>query len=57
MFHAIRRAIALLVLVLSGAGFFLSSWIVVPAPTYSLLMLGVGAPEVSPWLILLNAAP
>jgi len=47
----------LLVLVLSGAGFFLSSWIVVPAPTYSLLMLGVGAPEVSPWLILLNVVP
>lgn len=44
-----------LVLLLSGAALFLSSWIVVPAPTMSLLPLGVGAPEVSPWLVVLNA--
>jgi acetyl esterase/lipase len=40
---------------LSLGGLFLSLWIVVPAPTMALLPLGVGAPEVSPWLILLNA--
>lgn len=41
--------------ILSLGGLFLSLWIVVPAPTMTLLTLGVGAPEVSPWLILLNA--
>lgn len=40
--------------ILSLVGFFLSLWIVVPAPTFSLLPLGIGAPEVSPWLIVLN---
>lgn len=39
---------------LSLVGLFLSLWIVVPAPVFALLPLGVGAPEVSPWLILLN---
>lgn len=33
---------------------FLSLWIVVPAPVFSLLPLGVGAPEISPWLVLLS---
>ncbi len=42
-------------LLLSGIGLFLSLWIVVPAPTLSLLPLGVGAPEISPWLFILNA--
>ncbi len=42
-------------LLLSLVGFFLSIWIVIPAPTMSLLPLGVGAPEVSPWLFLVNA--
>ena len=36
-------------------GLFFSLWVVVPAPTAFLLPLGVGAPEVSPWLIILNA--
>jgi hypothetical protein len=31
---------------------FLTSWMVLPAPNYSLLALGVGAPELSPWLAL-----
>lgn len=35
-------------------GFFLSIWIIIPAPTFFLLPLGVGAPEVSPWLIVVN---
>ncbi|MBW4521501.1 MAG: alpha/beta hydrolase [Scytolyngbya sp. HA4215-MV1] len=41
-------------LLLSGVALFLSIWIVIPAPTLSLLPLGVGAPEVSPWLLVLN---
>ena len=45
----------LLPLTLSLLGFFLSLWIVIPAPTWSLLPLGVVAPEISPWLIVLNA--
>ena len=40
---------------LSAAGLFLSLWILVPAPNLFLLPLGVGAPEVSPWLVGLNA--
>ena len=43
-------------LLLSMLGFFLSLWIVIPAPTFSLLPLGVGAPEVSPWLITINGS-
>ncbi|MDJ0678853.1 MAG: alpha/beta hydrolase [Xenococcaceae cyanobacterium MO_167.B52] len=41
-------------LLLSIFGFFLSLWIVIPAPTFSLLPLGVGSSEISPWLIALN---
>ncbi|WP_008317702.1 alpha/beta hydrolase [Leptolyngbya sp. PCC 6406] len=37
-------------LLLSALGLFLSLWILVPAPLRILLPLGVGAPEVSPWL-------
>lgn len=36
-------------------GLFLSSWIVIPAPIFALLPLGVGAPEISPLLLLGNA--
>ncbi len=43
------------ILILSLTGLFLSLWIVVPAPTRFLLPLGVGAPEVSPWLAVVNA--
>ena len=45
----------LLPLVLSILGLFLSLWIVVSAPTFSLLPLGVCAPELSPWLLVMNA--
>jgi acetyl esterase/lipase len=41
-------------LILSLLGLFLSSWTVIPAPTFSLLPLGVGAPEISPLLLLGN---
>ncbi|PZV06977.1 MAG: esterase [Leptolyngbya sp.] len=37
---------------LAAIALFLSLWIVVPAPTFFLLPLGVGAPEVSPFLLL-----
>ena len=40
---------------LSMLGFFLSIWIVIPAPTFFLLPFGVCAPEISPWLIVINA--
>ncbi len=43
-----------LLLLLSGIALFLSLWIVVPAPTRQLLPLGVGAPEISLWLLLFN---
>lgn len=41
-------------LLLSILGLFFSLWIVVPAPNYFLLPLGVATPEISPWLICLN---
>lgn len=40
---------------LCAAGLFLSLWVVVSAPTMALLPLGVAVPELSPWLVLLNA--
>lgn len=40
---------------LSVLGFFLSLWIILPAPTLLLLPLSVGAPEVSPWLLVGNS--
>lgn len=55
--YLVRIIFTSLALLLSSAGFFLSAWIVIPAPTYPLLILGVGAPEVSPWLVILNAIP
>lgn len=41
--------------ILSIVGCFLSLWTVIPAPTLSLLPLGIGASEVSPWLVVVNA--
>lgn len=40
---------------LIGVGVFLSLWIVIPAPIFALLPLGVVAPEISPGLMVLNA--
>ncbi|MEL6900479.1 MAG: alpha/beta hydrolase [Cyanobacteria bacterium J06606_4] len=39
----------------AGLLFFLSLWIVLPAPNFFWLQLAVGAPEVSPLLLLLSA--
>ena len=44
-----------LTLLISGVAFFLTAWIVVPAPTLTLLPLSVGAPEIGPWLMVANA--
>ena len=51
----ILRSWLILPLIMSTLGLFLSCWIIIPAPTWSLLPFGVGAPELSPWLIVLNA--
>ncbi|OCQ92159.1 esterase [Oscillatoriales cyanobacterium USR001] len=40
---------------LSIVGLLMSIWIILPAPTISLLYLAVGTPEISPWLIVINA--
>ncbi len=53
MSKSIRR-VGKIALLLSGVVFFLSCWIVLPAPTYFFLILGIAAPEVSPWLLVLN---
>lgn len=42
-------------LFLSGVGLFLSLWVIVPAPKFWMLPLAVAAPEVSPWLLGVNA--
>lgn len=44
-----------LMLLLSSGGLFLSLWVWLPAPTFALLPLSVGAPEISPFLVLGNA--
>ena len=46
---ALRSRVALAI---ASIALFLALWIVVPAPTYALLALGVGAPETSVWLLL-----
>lgn len=46
----VRSSLALIIALVAA---FLSMWIFVPAPTRALLTLGVGAPEVSAWLVLL----
>lgn len=44
----------ILILFLCFISAFLTSWIILPAPTFFLLKFGVVAPEISPWLFLLN---
>ncbi|MBD2611816.1 alpha/beta hydrolase [Nostoc punctiforme FACHB-252] len=50
----VRSLVSILVLLVAFTSLFLSSWIILPAPNMFLLTLAVGAPEVSPWLLLLN---
>jgi acetyl esterase/lipase len=54
MLNLKRMILSWLAILLSTTGLFLSAWILIPAPTMTLLVLGVGAPEVCPWLLLLN---
>ncbi|PHM08907.1 alpha/beta hydrolase [Nostoc sp. 'Peltigera malacea cyanobiont' DB3992] len=54
MFVKPKIFLSSLALLLSFASLFLSAWILLPAPNMFLLTLAVGAPEVSPWLLLLN---
>ncbi|MEA5603487.1 alpha/beta hydrolase [Nostoc sp. UHCC 0252] len=54
MFLKPKIVFSWLIFLLSCATLFLSSWIFLPAPNMLLLTLAVGAPEVSPWLLLLN---
>lgn len=44
----------LIPLIISIVGLFLSIWTVIPAPTFSLLTFGVGVPELSPWIVVIN---
>lgn len=44
-----------LVLLVCLVSFLLCIWIVIPAPIFSLLPLSVGTPEISPWLVVINA--
>ncbi|QLE39092.1 alpha/beta hydrolase [Nostoc sp. C052] len=54
MFAKPKILLSWLALLLSFASLILSSWIILPAPNMFLLTLAVGAPEISPWLFLLN---
>lgn len=54
-FSGIFQFLWLIPLLISFGGFFLSIWIIIPAPTYFLFPLAVGAPEISPWLLVVNA--
>ncbi|MGG6282377.1 alpha/beta hydrolase fold domain-containing protein [Leptolyngbya sp. AN03gr2] len=45
---------SVLIWLLCAISFFLSLWVVIPAPIFSLLPLSVGAPEISHWLVLTN---
>jgi acetyl esterase/lipase len=48
---SVRAARALLALSAASILFAIAAWIVVPAPVLILLPLGVGAPEISAWLL------
>lgn len=55
MSNPYKAVLSFLAILLSAVGLFLSAWIVLPPPTMLLLILAVGAPEISPWLLGLNA--
>jgi acetyl esterase/lipase len=52
--HFIRSIAQIILWLLTAVGLFLSLWIVIPAPIFSLLILSVGAPEISEALVGLN---
>ncbi|MEL6247903.1 MAG: alpha/beta hydrolase [Cyanobacteria bacterium J06648_16] len=51
----VKRILGVMGWLLAGFSFFLSLWVVIPAPTLGLLPLGVVAPEISPLLLVGNA--
>ncbi|MDX2243432.1 MAG: alpha/beta hydrolase [Leptolyngbyaceae cyanobacterium bins.302] len=51
----LQTLFGLILLLGSALGLFLSSWIVLTTPYFFTYRLSVGAPEVSPWLMGLNA--
>ena len=44
----------ILILILSFISLFLTYWLIIPAPNLFLLIFAVVAPEISPWIFLLN---
>ncbi|MBV6626972.1 MAG: alpha/beta hydrolase [Rivularia sp. (in: Bacteria)] len=44
----------LVTLIINLLSIFLTAWIILPAPNFFLLKFGVVAPEISPWLFVLN---
>ncbi len=54
--HYLSAIAPVILWLLTAVGLFLSLWIVCPAPIFSLLPFSVGAPELSPGIIGLNAA-
>lgn len=54
MLPSLPLLVTLFCLLLSLLGAFLSLWIVIPAPTMRLLPLSIGAPELSPWFLVLS---
>ncbi len=50
----IPRIVLIPILLLSFISVFLTSWILLPAPNFFLLKFGVIAPEICPWLFVLN---
>jgi acetyl esterase/lipase len=52
--HSIWSIVKIILWLLAALGLFLSLWVVITAPIFSLLTLSVGAPEISPLIILIN---
>ena len=44
----------ILILVLSCISILLTSWFIIPAPKFPLLIFAIIAPVISPWLLLFN---
>ncbi|MEO0843785.1 MAG: alpha/beta hydrolase [Cyanobacteria bacterium J06643_5] len=50
----LQRITLISILFFSFISFFLTFWLIIPAPNFFLLIFAVIAPEISPWLFLLN---
>lgn len=51
----VKKILSFFFLIITVVSFFLSIWVIIPTPTYSLLPLGVATPEISPILLVINA--